>query len=74
MKLYPDQPTQPTTQKPKIYQKFKYLLPGQAIASNEDMAQVGYCLGLKYSARPRECTSGSHPVLVPLLSNSVSCW
>ena len=37
-------------QQQKINQKFKYILAGQAIASNEDITQVGYCLGLKSSS------------------------
>ena len=56
MKTYPGQPptlAQLPAQQRKIRQKFEYFLAGWAIASNEDMTQVGYCLGLKSSARPR---------------------
>ena len=43
MKTYPGQPptlAQLPAQQRKIRQKFEYFL---AIASNEDMTQVGYC-------------------------------
>ena len=58
MKTYPGQPptlAQLPAQQRKIRRKFEYFLAGRAIASNEDMTQVGYCLGLKSSARPRGC-------------------
>ena len=51
MKTYPGQPptlAQPPAQQWKICQKFKYVLAGWAIASNEDISQ--YCLGLKSSS------------------------
>ena len=56
IKTYPGQPptlAQLPAQQRKIRRKFEYFLAGRAIASNDDMTQVGYCLGLKSSARPR---------------------
>ena len=53
MKTYLGQPptlAQLPAQQRKIRQKFEYFLAGRAIASNEDMTQVGYCLGLKSSS------------------------
>ena len=60
-------------QQRKIRRKFEYFLAGWAIASNEDMTQVGYCLGLKSSARPRGCSWNIFANMALMLSPE-GCW